>query len=456
MEEYLKTLLEQIRCKSARTMIEREIRNHMEEQIAVNQAEGMTREDAVRAAVLDMGDPVETGISLDHIHRPQAAWGMMIVMAAISLLTILIHVMIGMKSGEVGALSAGDYILRTALSVGCGYLCMCIVYHLDYSFMAKYAKIISVVFLSFLFLQIFFFGLEINGARAWINVPWSEAVSITWLMLLYIPIYAARLYQDHGLGAVGIVKAIIRMLIPFWLAFRIPNVSLAGLLLLMMSVLLSLAVWKGWYQVNKKRFLAGYWSVLVILPLLILGIGMKRQLFAAYQSARIQAFFTGKMGEYDYITKLLREYTAGTHLFGNSGNEIVGYLPDYYSAYILTFLSSCYGIAFAVAVCGLVVFVAVKAFYISLKQKNQLGMMMGCGCGLVFLVSLLMNICENFGLLPPAWTFLPFFSYGGTGIVVSYILMGIVLSVYRYKAVLPAHTDRSRKGRRLKIEVSFK
>lgn len=456
MEEYLKTLLEQIRCKSARTMIEREIRNHMEEQIAVNQVEGMNREDAVQAAVLDMGDPVETGISLDHIHRPQAAWGMMMVMAAISLLTILIHVIIGIKSGEVGTMPAGDYVLRTALAVGIGYLCMCIVYRLDYSFMAKYAKIIAAVFLSFLFLQIFFFGLEVNGTRAWIHVPGAGLVSITYLMFLYIPIYAASLYQDHGLGAVGIVKAIIRMLIPLWLAFRIPNVSLAGLLLLMMSVLLSLAVWKGWYRVNKKKFLAGYWSVLVVLPLLILGIGMKLQLFAAYQSARVHAFFSGKMSEYDYITKLLREYAAGIHLFGNSGNEIVGYLPDYYGAYILTFLSSYYGIAFALAVCGLVAFVAVKSFHISLNQKNQLGMMMGCGCGLVFLASLLLNICENFGLLPPTQTFLPFFSYGGTGIVVSYILVGIVLSVYRYKAILPAHTDRSRKGRRLRIEVSFK
>ena len=33
MEEYLKTLLEQIRCKKARNVVEEEIRGHLEEQI---------------------------------------------------------------------------------------------------------------------------------------------------------------------------------------------------------------------------------------------------------------------------------------------------------------------------------------------------------------------------------------------------------------------------------------
>ena len=41
MEEYLKTLLEQIRCKKACPMIEEEIRSHIEEQVRANMAEGM-------------------------------------------------------------------------------------------------------------------------------------------------------------------------------------------------------------------------------------------------------------------------------------------------------------------------------------------------------------------------------------------------------------------------------
>lgn len=47
MEEYIKTLLEQVRCKKAHALIEGEIRGHMEEQVEANLAEGMPEEEAV-------------------------------------------------------------------------------------------------------------------------------------------------------------------------------------------------------------------------------------------------------------------------------------------------------------------------------------------------------------------------------------------------------------------------
>lgn len=55
MEEYLKTLLEQIRCKKAHASIYHEIRGHIEEQVADNIAEDMSKDDALKAALNDMG-----------------------------------------------------------------------------------------------------------------------------------------------------------------------------------------------------------------------------------------------------------------------------------------------------------------------------------------------------------------------------------------------------------------
>ena len=67
MEEYLKLLMEQIRCKKAHPYIRNEIQGHIEDQIEANLMEGMTKEEAEKAAVKDMGNPVEVGISLDRI-----------------------------------------------------------------------------------------------------------------------------------------------------------------------------------------------------------------------------------------------------------------------------------------------------------------------------------------------------------------------------------------------------
>ncbi|MBQ4220776.1 MAG: FtsW/RodA/SpoVE family cell cycle protein, partial [Butyrivibrio sp.] len=75
MEEYIKMLLEQVRFQKAHKAIGDELRSHIEDQIENNISEGMDKETAEKIAVEDMGDPVEAGIALDKVHRPQVAWG---------------------------------------------------------------------------------------------------------------------------------------------------------------------------------------------------------------------------------------------------------------------------------------------------------------------------------------------------------------------------------------------
>lgn len=73
--EYMETLKEQIQNKRARSLVAEEIRGHIEEQAKEYQAEGMSKEDAEREAVRQMGDPVETGCALNRIHRPGVSVG---------------------------------------------------------------------------------------------------------------------------------------------------------------------------------------------------------------------------------------------------------------------------------------------------------------------------------------------------------------------------------------------
>ncbi len=454
MEKYLSKLLEQIRCKKARTFIEQEIRGHMEDQIADNKSHGMSEEQAVRAAVKDMGDPVETGISLDRIHKPQAAWSMIIIMVVISLFSILVHIMIGQGTEEIDGYSSAGYITRAIRHIVIGFIAMLIVYRIDYSFMAKYAKVIAAIFLGFMFLQIFFLGDERNGAMSFISLG-GISISAIYFMLLFVPVYGAILYQYHGLGYQGIIKSIFWMLVPAWLTLYIPCTSLSMTLFFMMAVLLSIAVRKDWFHISKKNFLIVFWSVIVALPILLL---LKLHWLADYQSMRIRVLLSGEISEYNYVGRLIKEYAASSKLFGTSGKKIIGVLPEYSRSYILTVISTYYGIITALIVCCLLAFVTFKIFRISLRQKNQLGMIMGCGCGMVFLTNLGINIGINVGIFPTAQTFLPFFSSGGTGIIVSYILIGIILSIYRYKNILPTHVSNkisNRFIRRRKAESSY-
>lgn len=88
-EEYLTILTEQIRCRMAREDVRKELLCHIEDQKAAFLSEGMEAAEAEEAAVREMGDPVETGNELDRIHRPKMAWGMIALIAVLSIVGYL-------------------------------------------------------------------------------------------------------------------------------------------------------------------------------------------------------------------------------------------------------------------------------------------------------------------------------------------------------------------------------
>lgn len=440
MEEYLKTLLEQVRCKEAHPYIESEIRGHIEDQIETNLMDGMSEADAVTEAIRDMGSPVESGIALDKIHRPALCWDMLLLVGLISILGSMVHLFIGGN-----APGSSNFAFYTLI----GFASMLIIYRLDYSFLASYAKLIAGGMICIELLTIIA-GEVVNGVSFYFSLG-TFHFSIFAFMMLYVPIYGAVLYQYYGTGYRGLAKGILWMLIPCLLALRIPSISLSMILFSSMAIVLSLAVYKGWFQISKKRFAISFWSFVILAPILFLFSAFIFQWLEDYQMARLRALLSAS-GESFFLPRLIRSYLLESQFIGTAGTNITEQLPDYNSSYILTYLTSSYGILAGILVCMILTLLIFKIFRISLKQRNQLGMLMGCGCGVVIFINSALNIAQNLGLAPLCQSFLPFFSSGGSCIIISYIMMGIILSIYRYKNIFPIHF---RKGSRIKLSIKF-
>ena len=69
---------------------------------------------------------------------------------------------------------------------------------------------------------------------------------------------------------------------------------------------------------------------------------------------------------------------------------------------------------------------------------------------MIFLVQIAEYVLMNLGLFPGTTVFLPLISYGGTGTMVSFILLGLLLSIYRYQNLV---TEKKMKHKRLVIKV---
>lgn len=423
MEEYLNNLLDQIRCRKAHAAIREELESHISDQIEDNMKAGMTREEAEKAAVCDMGDPVTTGISLDQIHRPKMARQIIVLMAVIMFAGVLIHWMMGAPVACMQTIS--------------GFCLMFFICHLDYTRIAAIAKVIAAGII-LVGIYALFFGVRFGG-NIWVaSLLWLRISMFSFLML-YVPVYGAILYSYYGEGYKGLVKAALWAVPPLFIALMMSSLTLFLILSVCMISLLVLAVVKKWFQVKQKRVVIGA----AILVLAITGILQIAN--APYQMDRIRNFLAGDV-ESNYVTKVLKNCFTGSILIGKGVEELKTTLPDYNNSFILAYLTGTYGYIICTAVCAVLVLLIVAIFSIVFRQKNQLGMMMGFGSGMILFTNIAINLLENFGILQTSQTFLPFFSKGGSCMYVCYILMGVILSVYRYKDVYSVHLPK-RKGR---------
>lgn len=423
MEEYLNNLLDQIRCRKAHAAIREELESHISDQIEDNMKAGMTREEAEKAAVCDMGDPVTTGISLDQIHRPKMARQIIVLMAVIMFAGVLIHWMMGAPVACMQTIS--------------GFCLMFFICHLDYTRIAAIAKVIAAGII-LVGIYALFFGVRFGG-NIWVaSLLWLRISMFSFLML-YVPVYGAILYSYYGEGYKGLVKAALWAVPPLFIALMMSSLTLFLILSVCMISLLVLAVVKKWFQVKQK-------SVVIGAAILVLAItGILQIANAPYQMDRTRNFLAGDV-ESNYVTKVLKNCFTGSILIGNGVEELKTTLPDYNNNFILAYLTGTYGYIACIAVCAVLVLLIVAIFSIVFRQKNQLGMMMGFGSGMILFTNIAINLLENFGILPTSQTFLPFFSKGGSCMYVCYILMGVILSVYRYKDVYSVHLPK-RKGR---------
>ena len=90
-------------------------------------------------------------------------------------------------------------------------------------------------------------------------------------------------------------------------------------------------------------------------------------------------------------------------------------------------------------ICGLAVIAAlatfiIKVFGITAKAGNQLGRMIGFGCGMLLLTESVLGIGMNLGVFPSTTVCMPFLAYGFCNSVVY-----AVLSICRYRNVLTEH-----------------
>ncbi|MGC9521909.1 MAG: FtsW/RodA/SpoVE family cell cycle protein [Anaerolineae bacterium] len=121
-------------------------------------------------------------------------------------------------------------------------------------------------------------------------------------------------------------------------------------------------------------------------------------------------------------------------LFGvglGAGRMKFGYLPVPHTDSIFAVIAEETGLLGCLVVIGLFIVLAQRGYRITLGTPDSFGSLVAFGVTTMIVSEVLLNIAVMVGIFPPTGTALPFFSYGGTEMLITMAGMGLVLSVSR-------------------------
>jgi cell division protein FtsW len=176
-----------------------------------------------------------------------------------------------------------------------------------------------------------------------------------------------------------------------------------------------------------------------IAPLLATGLcGLLGVVFLIFQNpermSRILAFLDPQKYEKDKAWQLINSMRAfaGGDLFGvGFGNSMqkYHYLPEAHTDFIFPIIGEELGLIAVLVVLLLYVTLFVLGLKIAFTAKDDFGRLLAFGITLMITMQVLINFAVVTGCVPTKGLALPFISYGGSSLVISGVMIGILVNV---------------------------
>ena len=326
--------------------------------------------------------------------------------------------------GHVTGGNAAYYFVRQLLFAGLGVGVMLLASLLPMGFYRRYAFPFLILTLVLLAL-VPFFGVKANGSRRWLGVGGltlqpSELAKLA--VILAFSRLICRYREKMRTIRYGILPFLSILGVLVGLLVLEPHFSASVILLAVGAVMLFLGgVGIGWFA---AAFAAAGTGLAVLLT------------FFPYASSRIMTWrdpFSSSSDEGYQIVQSL--YTIGSGGlsglgFGGSRQKYL-FLPEEHNDFI--FSVCCEELGFIGAALILVLFslLILRGYWIALHCRSRFSFLVCAGITTLLAVQVFFNVAVVTNLLPCTGISLPFFSYGGTALLIQLGEMGIVLSASR-------------------------
>ncbi len=333
-------------------------------------------------------------------------------------------------------------------------------------FYYAFAYILYGVSICLLVLVLFF------GDKRWFDLgPFhmqpSELAKIATILALARYLSARNLNLDRPRS---LVTSFLLVSLPAVLVFKQPDLGTA---LVFVSVLLPMFYWAGMKPIVLFFLISPFFSLIcafhyVALVILVLTIGgvvflvrPGRLMIAAivvvnlavavgapylwenklhdYQRRRILTFLNPDMDKLGSGYQVMQSKVA----IGSGGLNGKGYLqgtqtklaflPEQHTDFVFSVIGEEFGFAGAILVLAMFLLIIWRAIHIAGLVKSRFSSLVAIGLAAMLTFHVFVNIGMTVGVVPVTGLPLPYFSYGGSQLVVNLILAGLLLNIYAYR-----------------------
>jgi cell division protein FtsW len=266
-------------------------------------------------------------------------------------------------------------------------------------------------------------GIRVGGASRWLNVGFFS-FQVSELAKIAIVLFLAHFLTRKA----GHLKELMRgVVIPLSITMLMvgliviePDFGAAVIITIIMMLMLYLSG-------SRITYLAGLMATLIPVGLFLL-------FYKSYRVERLMTFMDPWKDPlhsgFQIIQSLISFGSGGIGGVGvGDGMQKLFYLPEPHTDFILSVIAEESGfIGVAIIIFLFVVFV-IRGFLISLKAPDTFSTLLASGLTMIIALEAFINIAGVMGLIPLKGLALPFLSYGGTSLIISLMIVGILLNI---------------------------
>lgn len=277
----------------------------------------------------------------------------------------------------------------------------------------------------FLLVAVLVFGVTLRGTSGWLVFGGLNFQSIEFekvILLIFLAGFFSKKREKLG-ELLKITISLFLIALPLFLVLAQPDLG---------SALMLVIIWISIVLLSGIR-----WKNLLVLFLIGMVIcGGTWFLLKDYQQQRIISFvnpkFDPKGSGYNVVQSIVAVGSGGLlgKGLGHGSQSQLNFLPEKHTDFIFASTAEELGFIGASTVLLLYCVVLLRLCQLAYRSKNNFAYLLAIGAAAFFVGHMLVNIGMNMGLSPVTGVPLPLLSYGGSSLVATMILMGIINNVY--------------------------